>query len=146
MITELLEQMNNAYQALGRPANMYGWVLEHGRQYNSAALPDDVAKGEVKECFANAINCALEHGYTYAEGSACRPEGARAIPMAVHHAWCVNDADYVIDPTWDDPEGSEYYGVEFDLDWVIGLGYTGLAVETKLREKLKEQAQEGHQT
>jgi len=39
------------------------------------------------------------------------------IPVA--HAWCVNQRDEVIDPTWRDPEHCAYYGIVIPED-VLG--------------------------
>jgi hypothetical protein len=138
-IHSALEQMSTAYRALGMPVSMYGYVLEHGREYPAAPLPADIERGEMKECFANAIFCTLRHGYTYVEGFACRIEGTGMIGFAIHHGWCVDADGNVVDPTWDNPTECEYYGIEFDVDWVISLGYTGMAIETKLREQVTKQ-------
>lgn len=65
-----------------------------------------------KECFRNAIHLALEEDLAYVEGYALRPN----LPLLIHHAWCVGEAGEVIDPTWKDPEGGLYCGVEFDAE------------------------------
>lgn len=140
-IKNAVEQMAAAQTALvGRPENMYRYVIEHGQLYPGRDLPADIERGEVKECFTNAIMCSVRYGHAYVEGYACRARGDDVIiGFAIHHAWCVDKEGRVIDPTWDDPADCEYFGVTFDVDWVISLGYTGMAIETKLREQVTKQ-------
>lgn len=80
-------------------------VLRTGRALPGHARPDDVEVGPSGECFRNAGRLALK-GYTYMEGYAL-PEGG--IPLL--HAWCVDAAGAVVDPTWAAPERAAYFGV-----------------------------------
>ena len=64
-----------------------------------------------KECFSNALHYAIANELHYVEGLAMRPE----MGLLIHHAWCV-DPDpeapgHAIDPTWEDPQSSEYAAI-----------------------------------
>jgi len=105
----------------------YDFILQHGKFYNSQELTDEereivsVAiknlgfKPRMKECFYNAQMLAL-NDYTnkiqYCEGF-----GMSLIPC--NHGWCVIN-DKVIDLTWKDESGNNYFG-EFDKSY---LGFT----------------------
>jgi hypothetical protein len=62
----------------------------------------------------------------YVEGYVLSPK----VPIAIHHAWTVNKAGQVIDPTLDWREGSAYMGVKFTqkdlLRRIVASGYYGL--------------------
>lgn len=65
-----------------------------------------------KACFENAFRLAKKPGFRYVEGYAL----AACIP--VYHAWCLNDSDEVVDPTWRlfaDGVGTDYFGVVIDM-------------------------------
>jgi hypothetical protein len=48
---------------------------------------------------------------------------AVAINLAIAHAWLVNDAGEVVDPTWrDKAPGATYFGVVFDSEYVFEVG------------------------
>lgn len=124
-ITDDLTQMANALKSFGQDPNIYSVTLEHGREYDTAPLPPDVTRGPAKQCFQNAINIADDDELVYTEGYVLRP----GVPMLIHHAWCVTPDGTVVDPTLDRPEECAYYGIEFQLHWILDLGYTGLALE-----------------
>ena len=54
------------------------------------------------------------------------------LPIAILHAWLINNAFEVIDPTWDDKDstGRAYFGVafndEFVMDFAIKTKYYGI--------------------
>jgi hypothetical protein len=87
------------------------FVLKHGHQEKRGVkLPAGFARGEFKECFSNAGRLALSHSnLTYCEGYACRD----GLLIPIHHAWCLDDKDRVVDITWLDPESCSYIGVLF---------------------------------
>lgn len=133
-ITEELMRMSKAFEALGQGPSLYRIVLEHGRSYKAQPLPEGIERAKPRECFANALSLALGTGWDYVEGYGMRP----SIGWPIHHAWCADEDGRVIDPTWDNPEEASYYGIAFDVDHVIGLGYTGLALEDFARRVLDE--------
>jgi hypothetical protein len=124
-IVDELAKMAAAYRQLGHTTSVYSIVLDHGSEYEAAPLPAGIARGVPKQCFQNAIDIADDDELVYAEGYMLRP----GVPFLIHHAWCVTPAGDVVDPTIEDPETCAYYGIDFQLDWIISLGRTGLALE-----------------
>lgn len=94
-------------------------VLHYGRSYTPAPLPEDICRGEMKACYSNAMNLAMERSdLTYVEGFA----HTRFFPMG--HGWATKDGRTAIDPTWED--GSEYLGIPFARSfWVNFIQRTG---------------------
>jgi len=85
----------------------YHLLAQYGKLWAPTIKPDSVGYGKMGECFSNALHLAHEEGLTYVEGYA-----TTVIPM--HHAWCVDSAGNVIDPTWR-ALGSSYFGIPFDI-------------------------------
>jgi hypothetical protein len=114
----MLSTLNNGGPTLA------GFVLAHGRDMTvhpdaSIAFP---RSGKMKECYMNATRYCMAHaGTTYCEGYALG-----VIPMP--HAWCIDSAGYVIDPTWRD--GAAYFGVPFKRSYLHATlarrGYYGI--------------------
>ena len=72
-------------------------------------MPGGIRRRKAGHCFANAFALVARHSYLrYVEGFALGP-----LAMAIHHAWCADGDDRVIDPTWD----------------LMGLAYFGIVVE-----------------
>lgn len=134
IIVNELTQMANALKAFGQDPSLYSVVLAHGREYEPGRLPAGVDLAEPKQCFQNALDIADDDELVYTEGYFLRP-GA---PMLIHHAWCVTPAKTVVDPTIPDAADCAYYGIEFQVDWVIGLGYLGVALERYARRLADE--------
>jgi hypothetical protein len=89
------------------------FVLKEGRFMGSRSkLSDDFPLDPMKQCFGNAYRRMMHKKLHYCEGFA----STGIIP--VHHAWLVDMQGNVIDTTWVD--GLEYYGVEFETEYVIG--------------------------
>lgn len=133
-ITDELTKMADAYRQLGQHTSLYATVLEHGREYTAAPLPADIARGEPKQCFRNAITICDDDELVYVEGYMLRP----GVPFPVHHAWCVTGDGIVVDPTIEDPETCAYYGIRFDLDFVLAAPRTGMALERFTIARLAE--------
>lgn len=71
--------------------------------------------GTQRACFNNAAAYAItRNDVLYAEGYAFEP----GLPMPVQHAWLVNLAGEVIDPTWDDTKDHVYFGIPFRRSFV----------------------------
>lgn len=97
-----------------------GWVyqgpadllLREGEFFHN---PEAIAwpQSEFKACFKNAASYAILNGLRYIEGYSARM-------IAVHHGWCADDDDNVIEVTWKEP-GVAYFGVEFD-PWKVKRG------------------------
>lgn len=89
-----------------------GFVLKYGKRYQAQALPKGIQRGEPKCCFGNAWALARTHPeLLYVKGYA-----TNLITML--HAWCCEPKGRVIDPTWQNPEKCDYYGIAFRTDFV----------------------------
>lgn len=86
-------------------------VLRRGTFWPGSPRPRGVPKMANRQCFQNAWQIAETHGWTYCEGWA-----TSIIPT--HHAWVLNQAGAVIDPTWDDPESCVYAGLPLERSFV----------------------------
>lgn len=109
-----------------------GLIVIHGRMFDWKPLSRRFSMatkwGAPRVCFANsAIACATSGDLRYAEGFAYCGQ------FAVHHAWCVDALDNVIDFTWREDiypprNGRAYLGVlcplraAFDACW-NDMGY-----------------------
>jgi hypothetical protein len=104
----------------GDPTVLYEWLLEHGEEFQGARWRTHHGKGyrmgKVRECFQNAFLRTLYFdNLTYCEGYAF----SGLLP--VHHAWCVDENDVVVDPTWREKKNREpaanweYFGVRLDV-------------------------------
>ena len=88
------------------------FVLQHGRLFVPGPWPKGVRQMAAQQCFDNAFRVARRRGLIYVEGF-----GIGAFGFPFPHGWCVTDDGIVLDPTWDD--GREYFGVPFDMNFVI---------------------------
>jgi hypothetical protein len=92
------------------------FVLENGRNFIVASPPPKLRQGGIGLCLKNASNLAKRRpDLQYVEGYAI--SGPTSYPM--FHAWCVDQAGVVYDPTW--PDGREHFGVPLKLDFVLAL-------------------------
>ena len=128
MLKEHLEQLSKmAQESMGGRA----WVVEQvvlrkGETFKAQKLPSSVKRGTPKECFSNASFLTGTSNLDYAEGLAMRP----GLPLAIHHAWCVDKEGNVYDNTWTDPETCEYMGFRQTKEELnkklLMLGYYGI--------------------
>ncbi|MBO0343900.1 hypothetical protein J0X15_01595 [Roseibium sp. CAU 1637] len=80
----------------------------------SSRLP----RGATKSCYANATAYAVTHrNLFYSEGYALDPE----FSLPFQHAWLVDEAGEVIDPTWKDAEQHVYFGITFRADFLTEM-------------------------
>jgi len=88
-------------------------VRDFGRRWEWAELPADVGAGELRRCFpqARALAIAQPTRFTYVEGYACN-----RTPCPIHHAWCVDERGFVVDPTWVVTENASYFGIAFEAE------------------------------
>ena len=81
----------------------------------------DPSRGRRGQCFANAARLALrDDRFTYVEGYATLADGAPYLD----HAWVVDSAGQVTDPTWTFVPNRFYFGVPLRtdaLDQIAGL-------------------------
>jgi hypothetical protein len=94
------------------------WLLTNGRLWTPAPLPARIRPMPIKQCYQNAFLLAARSKgrYRYVEGI------AYGVIPDIDHAWCVDDQDRVLDPTWCQPNrpdggpGLAYFGAVFELD------------------------------
>lgn len=92
-------------------------LRDYGRVFNPAkADPDWLIRGAIKSCYENSTAYAVVRTDTYyAEGYAIDLN----LPIPIEHAWLVNGAGEVIDPTWDCVGDRVYFGIAFNRVSVI---------------------------
>ncbi|MCP6761899.1 MAG: hypothetical protein NHB32_24830 [Fischerella sp. CENA71] len=91
-------------------------ILEYGQAFTKTIKPP--FKGKIKSCFENCFQALLKYpNFHYCEGFAIDDE----LPLAVSHAWLINETGEVIDPTWigEQYKNSTYFGVAFDQEFVF---------------------------
>jgi len=90
---------------------MQDFVLREGQFFEPRPLPAGIDFMEIKRCYQNAFQTALEERYVYVEGYALS-----AFHDGLHlHAWNLDPEGFVVDRTWN-PHGRVYVGVIFPLD------------------------------
>ena len=132
-IEKMLQAEIDNFAVIGYPALMQRFVVRNGRAMTPVKdVPLDVKRGQPKNCFMNATHLAFQ-GYQYVEGYAYAPN----LPILIQHAWVIDTDGNVIDNTWERREGTQYFGVEFDIDvltdeihrtGVYGLLDTGMGI------------------
>lgn len=86
-------------------------ILDYGREYAIAPLPDDIKIGRSGFCYDNCFKQATGK-YRYVEGIAIdtNHHGHPTLPKRTLHAW-LTDGIHVFDPTWcskQDEQSDEY--------------------------------------
>jgi hypothetical protein len=82
--------------------------LSAGQYYKGQALPKRYRRRPPKACFYNARSLARgSKRLRYCEGYAMNLE----LPILFGHAWALDPADRVIDPTLEHPENYQFYGI-----------------------------------
>jgi len=95
--------------------NVYNdFMLTHARAYRIGPRTYDGPRGEVHGCFMNALHTALWNpDLTYCEGK------AYIHGVGIDHAWLVDAAGVVVDPTIEDNgQVYGYFGVPFATAYV----------------------------
>jgi len=95
------------------------YIAAYGEEFKAQQLPADVEKGKPKECYKNASLLVMQRSdLTYAEGY------ATSHGLTFMHAWAVDKAGNVVDPTWEHPEKSQYFGVRYERGAYLKYLYT----------------------
>jgi hypothetical protein len=103
-----------------RFASLEAVVLAYGRCFNEVCIPDGHELGPMRQCYNNAFHAVVESLGTADQLSYC--EGfalPSSLGIAVEHAWAVDGAGRVIDPTWDDAPRCGYVGVPLTLAHMV---------------------------
>ncbi len=111
MIRDALEQIASLQERIG-VVSLERFVLRNGREFKPMAYKGRRMKP--KHCFANATQLMWRRGLTYVEGFASRP----SIGFPLQHAWAIDAAGNVVDPTWERPAECSYFGVAFTPEQV----------------------------
>ncbi len=114
-VVDILKRQVEAWRSIGHLPLLDEFILRNGKPYIAAKYKG--ARGVPKECFKNA--CDLHEArpnLVYVEGYALRH--SLCIPM--HHAWLADPKTHeVVDPTWNNPEACDYFGVPFTREETI---------------------------
>jgi len=86
-------------------ANHLQMLLDLGRRWIAAPLPDGIERNDAPCYVAAWVLCGQRSDLTYVEGI--------TMPDMVHHAWAVDGDGRVIDTTLDHPEDRAYWGLAF---------------------------------
>jgi hypothetical protein len=100
-------------------ANLFDFLLRHGRHYTPRELPPGTWRGGERMCFGNSIYLGDALGLQYVEGYAMTAFG-----FPVHHAWNVTPGGDVFDTTWKQV-GLAYFGVEFSIGRADDASWNG---------------------
>jgi len=91
-------------------------LFSYGQSFRASGdAPSWLVLGTKKECYKNAAHYVLNRqDVSYAEGYAVDV----GLPIPIEHAWLIDDAGMVIDPTWPDSSDHLYFGVVFRKSFV----------------------------
>ncbi|GLY42970.1 hypothetical protein Amsp01_089930 [Amycolatopsis sp. NBRC 101858] len=114
-LTALLRERASIYPDV--PGRCYSSIeallLEQGRWFTPADLPDGAERGPERRCYANASLHSEVHGLIYVEGFALA-----ASRLHTAHAWCTRPDGTVEDPTWGG-DGLAYLGIPFTPTYLL---------------------------
>ena len=95
----------------------YGWderLLSLARNMRAKELPRPVPYFNPPwACFENSFKHAQKTGLLYVEGVAANPSGIMI------HAWNSTDGTDVLDFTWPHQHVNQYFGIVFDVQWML---------------------------
>lgn len=95
------------------------FLMARGTRVSGVALPEDIDRGRMGECFQNATTAALQHDLQYWEGYAWDLECGE---FPFYHAWCVDiTRGAVVDPTWTAEDRARYLGVHVPTDRLFDI-------------------------
>ena len=113
---DLIDRLNTRTDLHYKSA--YRLVLEYGKPFTNRIVPSPF-RGQPQVCYKNCFDLLRKQGYHYTEGYAIDDQ----LNLAIAHAWLVNNAGEVVDPTWtDNARGATYFGVVFDSEYVFEVG------------------------
>lgn len=108
LFSELLRQLES-----GHPNRVVApFVRKHGQLYQAREFPKCYRRGKIGVCFANSYRMANRHKLTYVEGYAIN----EITSHPVLHAWCIDDQNRVLDPTW--RTALLYFGIPFRIEYL----------------------------
>lgn len=119
---ELLTELKDFVGQFAQDERTFGpstALAKYAREFRPAThRPHWLRMGERRNCFNNAAAyAAVREDVFYAEGYALEPE----LPIPVQHAWLVDAAGKVIDPTWEHTRDHVYFGIAFERAFVLDM-------------------------
>lgn len=122
-LLEFLNQQADLFDSIYKkstlnPKSSQRLILENGLSFLKRITPSPF-RGVPKSCYQNCTSALWE----YPELSYCEGFGiSDDVPIAISHAWLVDDKSQVIDPTCnEDAPESTYFRVVFTKDFVRGV-------------------------
>jgi hypothetical protein len=90
------------------------FMLRNGREFQGRALPARYRRRAPKMCFYNARQLVLRSSkrLRYCEGYVLWPK----LPLLIHHAWAIDEAGRVVDPTLARPQDYQFFGIILETD------------------------------
>src|SRR5262245_42769752 len=111
MIRDYIIQWRDAMKHIGAPFwTAHEFVLRNGQEFSGRKLPARYKRGLPKACYQNARALVLR-----SRGRLRYCEGFISFKWSIliHHAWAIDDADRVVDPTLANPVETDYFGIVF---------------------------------
>lgn len=110
------DTLANPSFVMGLSSRLHGdaqrYVAAYGQHWTAAKLPSNVEHGTPKECYKNAsLLVMMRDDLSFVEGFA---KTGKIGDLVFAHAWAVDRAGNVIDPTWSEPENAHYFGVKYE--------------------------------
>lgn len=132
LLQEQAEQIEQLYpRAMAKYKSTQALVLAYGIPFTKR-IDSQEFRGQARACYKNCYELiGKNEKFHYCEGYATYTD----LPVAVAHAWLVNNTGTVIDPTWTDLKLEEvaYLGVVFTRKFVREM-----ALKTKVYGILEE--------
>ena len=115
MLSHLAKQRDLMSGQMRKPSQFHyqgipDFILREGQFHEPRPLPAGIDHLEIRHCYTNAFQTALEEGFAYVEGYAL----ASSHDLPLLHAWNLDADGFVVDRTWN-PHGRIYLGVIFPL-------------------------------
>ncbi|MDM9644879.1 hypothetical protein [Rhizobium sp. S163] len=109
----------------GQRFNAENALMTHGVLMDIVGeRPASIVLGERRHCYSNSVRALVCQGpdsadeLFYCEGYAMEKGG---VWLPIQHAWLVDGAGRVIDPTWHDASEHVYFGVSFRTSFVLEM-------------------------
>ncbi|PGH59274.1 hypothetical protein CRT60_01175 [Azospirillum palustre] len=116
-LAPFIQNAHGGRRSLQWPTPM-AYLLSHGQFWAPVPLPASIVHGEPTACFANAWKTVqTQPDLRYAEGYGYDPD----LGIPIEHAWCIDSADRVLDPTWRDATRCRYFGAIFPSMAVVQI-------------------------
>ena len=115
LLAHLVRDRELARGRIRNPAQLHycglaDFVLREGQFFEPRPLPVGIEHLEIRHCYQNSFQMALQEQFLYVEGYAVGSD----VDLPVLHAWNLDRDGFVVDTTWN-PHGRLYFGVILPL-------------------------------